>query len=285
LYEDHAIALFGYRSTLTVEAVLPLLVAEKIALVAPFSGAQTLHHPFNPYLFHLRASYQDETAKMVEVIKTLQIKNVALLYQNDPFGKDGLEGFERNLKAAHLSPLTTIKYERQNLDMDQAAKEMMALSPQAVLMACTPNACINFIKKMRKNGAQTQYMMLSNVNSSEFFKELGSSGRGVGVMQVMPYPRDLEAAIVREFQHTLKEMKNPPPLSYSALEGFAAAKLLVEALRRAGPNPTRAKLIAALETMHATDLGGIVVNYSHTNHDGSPFVELVVVGKDGAFYR
>jgi branched-chain amino acid transport system substrate-binding protein len=101
----------------------------------------------------------------------------------------------------------------------------------------------------------------------------------------MPYPKNFGATVTREFQHVLRGMANPPPLSYSTLEGFVAAKLLAEGLRRAGPKPTRETLIAALEKMHKFDLGGVEISYSPTDHDGSKFVELIVVGKNGSILR
>lgn len=285
LNEDGAIALFGYRSTPTVEAALPLLQTAKVPLVAPFSGAQSLRHPFHPYVFHLRASYQAEARKMVESLATLQITKVAILYQEDSFGKDGLTGFQRSLEAHKLMPLVIAQYDRKDLNIEPAVARIAAAKPQAVLMACTPSACSNFIKQMRKRGAQPQFLMLSNVNSEEFFKSLGEDGRGIGVMQVMPYPRDVGATVVREFQRVLKGMENPPPASYAALEGFVAAKLLAEGLRRAGPQPTRQKLIAVFEQMREVDLGGVRVSYSPIDHEGSQFVELTIIGKNGVIWR
>lgn len=283
--EDHALALFGYRSTPTVEAVLPLLLAEKVPMIAPFSGAQALHHPFNPYLFHLRASYQDETARIVETLGILAIKKVAIFYHDDSFGRDGLAGFEKNMADHKLKPVIVAKYDRKDLKIDGAVNEIVAANPQAILMACTPSACADFVKQVHKRGFGPRFLMLSNVSSDAFFKSLGDDGRGVGITQVMPYPKDFGATVTREYQHVLKGMANPPPLSYSTLEGFVAAKLLTEGLRRAGPNPTREKLIAALEKMRNIDLGGVVISYSPTNHDGSRFVELVVVGKAGSIQR
>jgi branched-chain amino acid transport system substrate-binding protein len=285
LKEDNAFALFGYRSTPTVEAVLPLLLEEKVPMIAPVSGAQSLHAPFNPYLFHLRASYQDETKKMVESLGVLAITKVAILYQDDTFGRDGLAGFEKNLADKKIKPLVVANYDRKDLKIDAAVASITAAKPQAVLMACTPSVCSDFVKRIHKNGLNPRFLMLSNVSSDSFFKSLGEDGRGVGVMQVMPYPRDLSATVVREFQRALKDMPNPPPLSYSSLEGFVGAKLLVEGLRRAGPKLTRQKLIDALESMRNVDLGGVTVSYSPRNHDGSRFVEMIVVGKDGSIQR
>ncbi|WP_442782917.1 ABC transporter substrate-binding protein [Collimonas fungivorans] len=285
LKQDNALALFGYRSTPTVEAVLPLLQAEKVPLIAPFSGGQSLHQPFNPYLFNLRASYQDETAKMVELFSSLAIRKVAILYQDDSFGRDGLAGFERNLAAHKLNAVVTASYDRKDLKIDKAVDAIIASNPQAVLMACTPSACADFVKQVHKKGFHPAFMMLSNVSSDTFFESLGEDGRGVSVMQVMPYPKNFAAGATREFQSVLKAMPKPPPSSYSAFEGFVAAKLLTEGLRRAGPNPTRQKLMAALETMRDFDLGGVRVSYTPNNHDGSKFVEMVMIGKHGAILR
>lgn len=285
LKEDNALALFGYRSTPTVEAVLPLLVVEKVPMIAPFSGGQSLHKPFNPYLFNLRASYQAETAKMVELFGSLGISKVAILYQDDSFGKDGLAGFERNLAAHKLKPLVTVSYDRKDLKIDKAVNAVVAANPQAVLMACTPSACADFVKQVRKQGLHPAFMMLSNVSSETFFESLGDDGRGVSVMQVMPYPKNYGAGAAREFQSVLKGMAKPPPASYSTFEGFVAAKLLTEGLRRAGPNPTRQKLVAALETLRNFDLGGVRVSYSPTDHDGSNFVEMIMIGKHGSILR
>lgn len=285
LGHDRALALFGYRSTPTVEAVLPLLQREKVALVAPFSGAAALHQPVNPYVFHLRASYWDEAARMVESLAMLHIKKLAILYQDDAFGEDGLQGFTRSLSKNSIQPAVVAKYSRKTLDVGPAVDAIAAATPGAVMMACTPSACANFVKQMRKKNQRPQFIMLSNVNSDQFFKSLGEDGRGIGVMQVMPYPRDLGAGVVREFQRVLKGMDHPPPMSYAALEGFVAAKLLAEGLKRAGPHPTRQSLVDAMASMHEVDLGGVVVNYGPGNRDGSHFVELTVIGKDGVFWR
>ncbi len=215
----------------------------------------------------------------------LHITKVAILAQDDAFGRDGLAGFERSLQTRHLAPVAIAKYDRKKMDVGQAVQRIAAVNPQAVLMACTPTACASFVRQIRMRGLQPQFAMLSNVNSEEFFASLGDYGRGIGVMQVMPYPGDLEDAVVREFLHVLKATPDAPPASYAALEGFVAAKLMAEALRRAGPHPTRARIVEALNGMNDVDLGGIRIGYSPTDHDGSRFVELTIVGKNGVIWH
>jgi ABC-type branched-subunit amino acid transport system substrate-binding protein len=256
-----------------------------VPIVAPFSGAASLREPFNPYIFHLRASYQDEAGKLVQHLGTLGMTKVAILHQDDTFGKDGLAGFRKHLEAKGVQPAAIASYSRKDLKVDEALKSIAKANPQAVLMACTPKACVDFIKQMRLTGSTAKFYTLSNVNSEEFLSSLGDAGRGVVISQVMPFPWGVDNPLVKEFQAAVKASKNPPPITYGSLEGYAAAKLLVEGLRRAGNAPTREKLMAALEGMKEYDLGGMKLGYGPNDRVGSDFVEITVVGKGGKIVR
>ena len=125
---------------------------------------------------------------------------------------------------------------------------------------------------------------LSNNASSGFIKQLGDASKGVIVTQVFPNERSLGQPMVKEAL-TLAQAKGQSELSPAALEGFASAKVLVEALRRAGPKPTRAKVIAALESIKGFDLGGgLDVSYSPQDHSGIDFADLSIIS-DGRFKR
>lgn len=285
--EDKVFALFGYRSTPSVEVALPVLTQAKVPLVAPFSGASSIREPLNPLVIHLRASYQQEAGKIIEQLTTQGIKKIAVLYQDDGFGKDSLGGYEKSMKARNLTPLVVAKYDRKDLNVTEAVAAIAKTSPQAIVMACTPKACVDFVKQTKKLGQQPQFITLSNVTSDEFVKALGEDGRGVAVTQVVPNPWSSALPLVKEFQQVLQDTKKSidAKVSYSSFEGFVAAKLVAEALKRAGPNPTREKFIAAFEAMREVDLGGMTVRYSATDHTGSDFVEMTVIGKDGKFRR
>jgi len=140
---------------------------------------------------------------------------------------------------------------------------------------------------MKSLGLRPQFFTLSNVNSDEFVKALGEDGRGVGVAHVVPYPWRAVSPLVREFHHVIREMPaaEAPPISYSSFEGFVAAKLLVDGLRRAGPNLTRANFAAAMEAMQEHDLGGMFIRQKGADHTGSDFVELTMISRDGKYIR
>jgi ABC-type branched-subunit amino acid transport system substrate-binding protein len=285
--EDKVFALFGYRSTPSVVAALPVLTKAGVPLVAPFSGALAIREPLNPLVFHLRASYQQEAGKIITHLATQGTTRIAILYQDDEFGKDGLAGFQKHLGVWKITPPAVAKYDRKTLDIDEAVKAMAKVTPEAVVMACTPKACVNFVKKMKSLGLQPQFFTLSNVNSDEFVKALGEQGRGVGVAQVVPYPWRASSPLVREFQQVLRDLPaaDAPPISYSSFEGFVAAKLLVDGLRRAGPNLTRTNFAAAMEGLQEHDLGGMFIRFSGADHTGSDFVELTMISRDGKYIR
>lgn len=283
--QDKVFALFGYRSTPSVEAVIPVLAREKVPMVAPFSGAQSIRSPHNSMVFHMRASYHQEAVRLIQQLTTQGVKKIAVMHQDDTFGKDALVGFEEALSQAKVRALATAKYDRKDMDVRSAVLTIGEVKPDAVAMACSPKACIDFIKQMRSRGLRSQFLTLSNVNSDEFAKSLGPDGRGVVVTQVIPYPWSPTVPLAREFRQALKDTGMQVPASYSSFEGFIAAKLVASALRAAGPELNRAKFIGALEAMNDVDLGGLRIGFSPTDHEGSNYVDLSLISREGKYIR
>ncbi|WP_263770729.1 ABC transporter substrate-binding protein [Propionivibrio soli] len=280
--EHKVLALFGYRSTPSVEAVVPLIQAEGVPLIAPFTGAQSIRGPKAKMVYHLRASYQTEAMRIVEHLASSSIKKIAILYQEDSFGEDALAGFQASLKARGLQPVAVASYDRKTMDLKPAAAKLVKAEPQVIAMACTPKACAQFVRMLKKDNVGVSFVTLSNTTTDEFLKAIDKEGRGVIISQVVPYPWNPISPVVKEFQQLLPTAKEPVPLSYASLEGFVAAKLMVEAIRRAGREPTRANLVAALDSLPEIDLGGMTVDYKKNGTgDGSRFVDITMIGKDG----
>lgn len=284
IQEKQVFALFLYRGTPTTESVLPLLDEYKIPLVAPVSGATSLHTPMHRYLFNVRAKYRSEVGKTVEQISTMGMQRLGVVYSDDSFGRDALEGLKEAVKARNLPAPTLAAYTRNTTAVGDAVKKIKDANPQAVLMFCTAKPCETFVKEYRKSGSYHPIFTLSNVSSPAFVKALGPLARGIGISQVFPSPGDITVPISKEFHLALQGHKDVVE-SYPGLEGFLSAKILVEGLRRAGKNPTREGLVTGLESMRGADMGGVDVNYSPSSRDGSHFVELTVVGREGQFLR
>lgn len=285
LIDDGVFLLFGYVGTPTSNASKPIFTTAKVPFVGPFTGAESLRSPLNRYIFNVRASYFDETDKIVGQMTGQTLDRIAVFYQNDDYGKAGLAGVQRAMDKRNLKIIATGTVERNTVDVAAAVKAIAKVEPQAVIMISAYKSCAAFIKAMRAAGSNPQFMNVSFVGSKALAHETGVAGRGVAVSQVVPFPWNFAAPVVKDYQQLLEASTKKQDYSFTSLEGFIAAKVLVEGLRRAGSDLTRERFIAAMETMRDYDLGGFWVTFTPTSHSGSKFVELTVIGKDERFLR
>ena len=284
LIEDKNVAaLFLVRGTPHSEAILPLLEQHGVALVGPSTGAMVLHQPARKYVFNVRATYQREAEKAVTHLHTLGMSRIAVVYADDSFGADGLEGARKGFAKAGSEPLVVIKADRLKPDYNTIIPALTAKEAQAVVWLASGNAVAEGVKALRAAKSAAQVVTLSNNASSGFIKSLGDAARGVIVTQVFPYERSYAYSFVKEAT-SLAKQKNLE-LTPAMLEGYAAAKVLVEGLRRAGPNPTRQKVVAALENLRNFDIGGLEISYGPDDRTGLDFADLSIVGSDGKFKR
>lgn len=283
IQEDQIFLLFGGRGTPHTETLLPLLTQHGIPLVAPTTGAQLFHKPVHPYVFNVKARYQDEIAKAVEHFVVVGTLSISILYVDDAFGRDGLEGFNNAMQAHKLTPTSVTKFARVDPDFDAAAKEVIAAKPQALVIVSSAANTMGVIKAIRAQRGAMQIMTLSNNSSDSFVKGLGAAGVGVILSQITPAPHLATSELGQEFLHLARRYN--VTTSYSAMEGFVNAKVLVEGLRRAGRDLTRRGFIRAMESMKRVEFGGILITFSPTDHSGSAFVELTMIGPDGRIIR
>lgn len=288
LARSDVVALFGFGGTANVGKLLSegLLASGGAALVAPYTGGELLRTPFNPWIFHVRAGYADETEHMVKQVTTLGMTRVAVMYQDDAFGKAGLAGVQTALAARQLKLTLAAPYERNTDKVDEAVRLINASDAQAVIMISVNRSTAAFVKRYRAAGGGGQLYNISVVDPAELIRLGGIRNmRGLGISQVVPYPFAPNSAVVREYQAALKKYAPQESPNYTSFEEFLGAKVLVEGLRRAGPNPSRAKVIKALESMAHFDMGGAVVAYSASNRIGSRSVEVTVIGSSGRLLK
>ena len=282
LIAEDVFALFGYIGTPTSIEALPLATKAKIPFIAPFSGAMALREPFNKYAFHVRASYNDETAMIVKQLVNLGLKKIAVFYQNDAYGKAGLDGVNLALGRQSLKPVALATVERNSVDVAPAIKTLLAASPDAVVQIGAYKACAAFIREARKSGYGGIFYNVSFVGTQALAEELGKDGAGVVVSQVMPSPYNSARAIAREFVNAVAAVKNKEvQANFSSMEGYVAARLFAEGLKRAGGKPTREALMSGLESIGSQSFDGFAISLSPTNHVASSFVELSMLTGDG----
>jgi len=281
LIDEEAFALFGYIGTPTSLAALPLAVNAKVPFIAPFTGAMALREPFHKNVFHLRASYNDETALIVKQLTHLGLKKIAVFYQNDAYGKAGLDGVTLALAQLDLKPTALATVERNSVDVAAAVRTIAAAKPDAVVQVSAYKSCAAFIREARKAGYGGTFFNVSFVGTQALSDELGKDGAGVVVTQVVPSPYNAANAITREFNEAQRKSGGATKANFSSLEGYIAAKVLVEGLRRAPGKVTRDSLIAGLESIDRQQFGGFEVSFSPRNHVASKFVELSMLTGDG----
>ncbi|MDM0074398.1 ABC transporter substrate-binding protein [Variovorax sp. J2P1-59] len=281
--EKKVVALFMSRGTPHSQAIIPWLDKYDVALIGPSTGAMVLHKPVQKNVFNVRSTYQREAEKAVQHLLTIGMSRIAVVYVTDSFGQDALEGAMTGFKKAGATPAVLAPADREKPDYASIVPKLIAANSQAVVWIGSGLAVVDGVKSLRAAGSAAQVVTLSNNASSGFIKQLGEASSSVIVTQVFPNERSIGQPMVKEAL-SLARAKGQNDLSPAALEGFASAKVLVEALRRAGPKPTRPRVVAALDTLRNYDLGGLEVSYSPTDHSGIDFADLSIIS-DGKFKR
>jgi len=287
LIDEDVFALFGYVGTPTTLAALPLVNQAKIPLFAPLTGAEALRDPMSHWVFHVRASYYEETALIVRQLTQLGLKKISVFHQNDSYGKAGLEGVQRALRPMGLEPMGTSTVERNSVDVAKAVKDLVPSLPEAIVMISAYKSCAAFIRAARKAGYGGVFYNVSFVGTQALSDELGKDALGVVVSQVMPYPFGTVSGVAAEYQAALAKANAAGAnlkLDYNGMEGFLTAKVFTEGLRRMG-RPSREGLVAALEGLQNFNPGGFPLHFTPAKHVGSNFVELTMLTGDGRVRR
>ena len=279
LIKDEVFSLFGYIGTPTSLAALPLATSARMPFLSPFTGAMGLREPLKREAFHLRASYDDETALIVRQLTELHQNRIAVFYQNDAYGKAGLSGVTKALAARQLTPLAEATVERNSSDVADAVRQLAKSGAQAIVQIGSYKGCAAFVREARKAGYGGKFYNVSFVGTQALADELGKDGAGVVVSQVVPSPYNPAKPIAREFAAAVRQ-HGKIQANFSSMEGYLAAKVFAEGLKRAGGKPTRETLISALESINE-DFGGYRVGFGPNDHVASSFVELSMLTGDG----
>ena len=282
LIDQGVIALFGYGSATLSRPGLPHVEAARIAFVSPFTGADPMR-VFNRFVYNHRASYADEMEKVVDHYTTFGIKRFAIVHYEDAIGKSNYGAVERALKARNLNVVAVASLQRTQADISKDVAKVLQANPDVVITTTLYKHAADFVKLSRKQGSGAQFISNSFPGSTALAAALGSDGLGVAMAQVVPTVTKRSIPIVKEYQDAVDKLKGKKAYSFQALESYIAMKVLVEGIRRAGPQPSREKLLLALDTMQNYDLGGYIVNFTPNNHNGSSYVGLTILGRDLAF--
>lgn len=294
--KDQVFLLFNYVGTPTVTRALPLIkqyAEQHVYLFFPFTGAEPQRRaPYSDRVFNLRASYHDETAALVRQMIDQGKHRIGVFYQADAYGRGGWEGVRNSLRDQGLAIHAEATYHRGQ-DFKTSVSEQVNIlrqaDTQAVIAVCAYAACAAFIREARDVGWEVPVMNLSFSGSEAMAELLQQASQESGVeyshhlvtSQVVPSYQNTNLAAIREYRLRMDELGpqlpgiadasayEPQRYSFTSLEGYLNARLLVEALQRLGPQPQRSDLPLVMESIQDLDLGiGVNVSFSADRHQG-----------------
>jgi branched-chain amino acid transport system substrate-binding protein len=277
--EDKVFALIGPVGTPTSAAAQPIATAAKVPFIGAFTGAGFLRNPKLDNVINVRASYGAETEAWIKhLTEDLKIKKIAIFYQDDAFGRAGLDGVMAAMKKRGLELAAEATYERNTVAVKTALLTLKRAEPEAVVMVGAYKPCAELIRLARKLEFGPVFVNISFVGASALAKELGPDGKGVVVSQVVPFPWDTSLKVVADYQAAIKAAPD-----FVSLEGYLVGRLVIAALDKAGPQPTREGLLKTIKDTGKFDIGGLVMNFGPTKNEGLDRVFLTVVQSDGSF--
>ena len=276
-------ALIGAVGTPASAATQPIATERGIPYIAPFTGAEFLRvAQLRPNVVNVRASFYQETEEMVvRLAEDLGVQRIGVLYQNDSFGRAGLNGLRRAVARHGLSMVAEADYPRNTEAIKIALLDLRHAQPDAIVIIATYKPAAALIRWARRLNFNPYFVNISVVGSSALAKELGSDGAGVYITQVVPFPLDSSIPVVDQYRHALAMVAPETEPNFVSLEGYLAGRLVVEAVRLAGRRPSRQGFLRALQAAETIDLGGFRLRYSDADNQGSDRVYLTVIDEQG----
>jgi len=280
--EDKPLVLAGYFGGRNVAGLVSagILAKEKIALV----GYRTSEiQPDAPYLYSVRAGLRDEISRLIEHLATIGIKRLGFFHEAGPGSTSVIAAAEDAARKAGATIEGRGSYVANTVAVTDAVDTFMNMQPQAIIMVSSGAAAAGFIEKYRIAGGAAQLLAHSGADIEQLSKRLSPEQmQGVAIAQVTPGPYKVSNQLVKEFTDIAVKARNlEVPVSYAMMEGYIAARVISEAIRRQGSRPSREGTVLALDSMSNFDLGGYVISFKPGQHSGSSFVELSIVTSAG----
>ncbi len=279
---DDVFSLIGAVGTPTSRAAVPICENFGVPYIGPQTGAAFLRVN-NPYVVNLRASYAQETEAMVAFLtQEGGTEKIAILYQDDSFGRAGYNGAKAAMERRDLKLLSAGVYRRNTIDVRTALLDIRESDPDAIIMIGSYEPSAEFIVWAREIGVDALFINISFVNSNALAQTLGTNGDGVMVSQVVPLPTGDMLDIARSYQAALEAFDPEAEAQFISFEGYLVGRLAILGLESAGRDLTRMGFLAAIRSLENVDIEGFQLNYVDDNQ-GSDQVFMTVLTANGSY--
>jgi ABC-type branched-subunit amino acid transport system substrate-binding protein len=278
-----AVAILMPIGTTSSSGALKAANEARVPLIGPYSGAAALRQ-FSPYGFPVRIGFSEEYDRIVQHLFTIGIERIAFAYNDNPGARSAMEGARRSIEQRGRTMAGSAAVRNDGNDATERAQELAKVRAGAVVLSMTTAVAAKFIAAYRATGVPAQFYSFSFLDGAQLQRSIAADAKGVVISQVVPYPWNAVMPLVAEYQKAMGKI-GITEFDYASFEGYINAKVLVEGLRRAGPNASTESLKTALEGFGPLDLGGVAVHYSPAQHAGLGFSELTMVRADGGYAR
>jgi len=284
LDEDKVFALIGAVGTPTSLVTVPIAKDENVPFIGPFTGAGFLREKDLDNVVNIRASYGAEAEAWVKhLTEDRHVKRIAIFYQDDSYGRDGLAGVKAALEKRGMELAAEATYERNTKAVSMAMRVLKRAEPEAVVMVGTYGPCAEFIKLARQSGFNPVFVNISFVGATALAHELGRDGEGVIVSQVVPFPWDASVKVVADYQAAEKALDPKLLPDFVSLEGYLSGRLAAAALEMAGADPTRAEMLLIINEVGQFDISGDTLTVGQKMQGSPAGVFLTLIQGDGTF--
>lgn len=282
--EDAVFALIGEVGTPTSRAVQPIAEMRGVPFIGPFTGAAFLRDAALNTVINVRASYDEEAEALVDYLTDdLGFRRIAILYQDDTFGRAGLAGVTAALDRRALEAVADGTYRRNTTAVKRALLSIRRAEPQAVIIIGAYKPTATFIETAASIGLDVVFATVSFVGSQALANELGDNPHDIIVSQVVPPFNDRSLPVVDRFHTALGVSAPEAEAGFVALEGYITGRLVADALQAIGPEPTRLDFLQLFKTPVTFDIEGLKLSYSGDDNQGSDQVFLTRIEPDGTF--
>lgn len=284
--DDRALALFNCWGTASCSAMMPVINELKVPMVSGIAGGGPMRTSPGRYAFNVRPTTDDEITQMVKQMSTIGQDKIAVIFQNDPFGKNGLNSARGVLDKFKLKAVAELPIERDGSNTVGVTEALIKSGANGIVVIASPPPTVKLITEARKGGLATQFYNLAAQANSKLVSDLGPYTAGVIFTTLVPSPWRESHPLATEYRQLASKSSGGANYSFLGMEVFINAQVLVSGLRKAGKAVTRDSLLSALETMPEKDFGyGVRVKYGPTDRDGSAFVGLAIVNAQGRFVQ
>lgn len=280
--DSGVLALLSCLGTANNTAILPVVEESSMPYVAPLTGASSLRKAASRNVFHVRASYTDETQRLIQRLGSMGLNGLAIVYLDNSFGREVLGDALKAMEGQSMKAVAQIALDIAGKNLAEVVNQVLAAKPSAVFMATAGTVSPALVAGLRKPSPSMPVAGLSVALSNDDVKALGPLGSGVALTMVFPDPNRAKLAVVRDYQAAMRAL-GQTEFSPSSFEGYINTRVLAEGLDRAGKDVSRARLRTALAGVRGLDLGGFVVDFGSAPYVGSHYVELGVLGGSGRF--